>query len=141
MRHRRAGAFGRTGVHAALDPSSGEPTSRMSLRFAKRETGEKRYDELQRFSPKPAVSRPARRGGRDAGAPVAQATGDAFPIVERPKWGGKYDDDGLRVSRYDFAYIVPKSNKSIRGRVQAEAALERRSSARHPRGLRAEPRE
>ena len=73
---------------------------------------EKRYDELQRFSPKPAVSRPARRGGRDAGAPVAQATGDASPIVERPKWGGKYDDDGLRVSRYDFAYIVPKSNKS-----------------------------
>ena len=64
---------------------------------------EKRYDELQRFSPKPAVSRPARRGGRDAGAPVAQATGDASPIVERPKWGGKYDDDGLRVSRYDFA--------------------------------------
>ena len=59
---------------------------------------EKRYDELQRFSPKPAVSRPARRGGRDAGAPVAQATGDASPIVERPKWGGKYDDDGLRVS-------------------------------------------
>ena len=72
---------------------------------------EKRYDELQRFSPKPAVSRPARRGGRDAGAPVAQATGDASPIVERPKWGGKYDDDGLRVSRYDFAYILP-SNKS-----------------------------
>ena len=72
---------------------------------------EKRYDESQRFSPKPAVSRPARRGGRDAGAPVAQATGDASPIVERPKWGGKYDDDGLRVSRYDFAYILP-SNKS-----------------------------
>ena len=72
---------------------------------------EKRYDELQRFSPKPAVSRPARRGGRDAGAPVAQATGDASPIVERPKWGGKYDDDGLRVSRYDFAYILPP-NKS-----------------------------
>ena len=72
---------------------------------------EKRYDELQRFSPKPAVSRPARRGGRDAGAPVAQATGDASPIVERPKWGGKYDDDGLRVSRYDFAYILP-SKKS-----------------------------
>ena len=72
---------------------------------------EKRYDELQRFSPKPAVSRPARRGGRDAGAPVAQATGDASPIVERPKWGGTYDDDGLRVSRYDFAYILP-SNKS-----------------------------
>ena len=72
---------------------------------------EKRYDELQRFSPKPAVSRPARRGGRDAGAPVAQATGDASPIVERPKWGGTYDDDGLRVSRYDFAYILPP-NKS-----------------------------
>jgi hypothetical protein len=72
---------------------------------------EKRYDELQRFSPKPAVSRPARRGGRDAGAPVARATGDASPIVERPKWGGTYDDDGLRVSRYDFAYILP-SNKS-----------------------------
>ena len=72
---------------------------------------EKRYDESQRFSPKPAVSRPARRGGRDAGAPVAQATGDASPIVERPKWGGTYDDDGLRVSRYDFAYILP-SNKS-----------------------------
>ena len=72
---------------------------------------EKRYDESQRFSPKPAVSRPARRGGRDAGAPVAQATGDASPNVERPKWGGKYDDDGLRVSRYDFAYILP-SNKS-----------------------------
>ena len=30
---------------------------------------EKRYDESQRFSPKPAVSRPARRGGRERGRP------------------------------------------------------------------------
>ena len=82
------------------------------------------------------------RGGRDAGAPVAQATGDASPIVERPKWGGKYDDDGLRVSRYDFAYIVPKSNKSSsERRVQARRRSNEQELSTPPRDWRAEPRE
>ena len=113
MRHRRARCVRtRTGVHAAPRPVVRRADVAGVAPVREEGDYEKRYDELQRFSPKPAVSRPARRGGRDAGAPVAQATGDASPIVERPKWGGKYDDDGLRVSRYDFAYIVPKSNKS-----------------------------
>ena len=33
---------------------------------------EKRFEVTQRLSPKPAMTRPARRGGRDAGAPVAK---------------------------------------------------------------------
>ena len=93
---------------------------------------EKRYDVLQRFSPKPAVSRPTRRGGRDAGAPVAQATGDASPSVEKPKWGGKYGDDGLRVSRYDFAYILP-SKKSQRASPSRGGARTKELSTPPPR--------
>ena len=50
---------------------------------------EKRYDELQRFSPKPAVSRPARRGGRDAGA----------PHKERPVHGHAGDQDAAALPR------------------------------------------
>ena len=66
------------------------------------------------------MTRPARRGGRDAGAPVAQVSpGDISPIVEKPKWGGKYGDDGLRVSRYDFAFMVPKRSTASPSRAGA----------------------
>ena len=93
---------------------------------------EKRFEVTQRLSPKPAVTRPARRGGRDAGAPVAQVSpGDISPIVEKPKWGGKYGDDGLRVSRYDFAFMVPKRSTASPSR--AGAARTRELSTPPPR--------
>ena len=93
---------------------------------------EKRFEVTQRLSPKPAVTRPARRGGRDAGAPVAQVSPiDVSPIVEKPKWGGKYGDDGLRVSRYDFALMVPKRSTASPSR--AGAARTRELSTPPPR--------
>ena len=93
---------------------------------------EKRFEVTQRLSPKPAMTRPARRGGRDAGAPVAQVSpGDISPIVEKPKWGGKYGDDGLRVSRYDFAFMVPKRSTASPSR--AGAARTRELSTPPPR--------
>ena len=93
---------------------------------------EKRFEVTQRLSPKPAVTRPARRGGRDAGAPVAQVSPiDVSPIVEKPKWGGKYGDDGLRVSRYDFAFMVPKRSTASPSR--AGAARTRELSTPPPR--------